>query len=538
MDARFYRDNPYGSVGLASDEQFLSFNNPNGPVAMLDDKVLRFPDQEPSIVIGGAGSAKFSALGAYQLVHPSTHNFFILDVGGQYQSTTFHWNVAEGRKAYSINPYGISSYPDINHALNLWGILKEDEYLFDNAKRIMEMGVTDRDMGGDNAWVPKGAKRWGARILIVLVYLDGGVTPLSFWEALNTIETDGDYLKWLGRFAEDLPYKVYSNLVEMYAKKHNSEKEWGAIFGCLKDNFDWLSSPRVAESVSGEEDFLRDLGDPNKKVGVYYALPGGGSKFNESLTRMVVGIAQLHCVRAGMGARPLFYIEEAASLGAADFIKSAVSEYRKYFRTILIYQSYGQLEGLFGKAGAQEIIDSCGMQLYMGGGIREITSAQRLADTVGKITIHVDDAMAQAEHLHKSHQDWVDALLHGGDPVAAAHKQIHESRQSEQQRKIGRYAIDAAEILSLKDQVLVVSPGSGIAPILAQKLPAYWTNSAMGGRYGPDPLFPPLDRVVTQGRFFNRTRRFIREQVPEHMASWPNHSNGQIAYVQGYKTWR
>lgn len=272
-------------------------------------------------------------------------------------------------------------------------------------------------------------------------------------------------------------------------------------------------------------------------VGVYYVPPSGSGKFNESLTRMVAGIAQLHCVRAGLGARPLFYLEEAATCGSADFIKSAVSEYRKYFRTLLVYQSFGQLEHLFGKAGAQEIIDSCGMQLYMGGGIREITSARRLADTIGKITIQVDDPMAQGNHRLRAEQARLGVLFDGMDPLKAGHVSAHEHAQSQQRRKSGRYALDPAEILRLKNEVLVVSPGSGLPPLLADKLPAYWTNPAMAGRYGPDPLFPPLDRVSVQGRFFKRTRRFIREDVPEHLAHWPNHANGRIAYVQGYRTW-
>lgn len=341
----------------------------------------------------------------------------------------------------------------------------------------------------------------------------------------------------LGRSAEGMPYQIYSTFVEMFAKKHNSEKEWGAIIGCLKDSFDWLSSPKVAGSVSGDTDFLADLPNPNKKLGVYYTPPSGSGRFNQSLTRMVVGIAQLHCARSGLGSRPLFYLEEAATCGGADFVKTAVSEFRKYFRTVLVYQSYGQLEHLFKKAGSQEIIDSCGMQLYMGGGIREISSAKRLADTVGKTTIHIDDPMAQGNHRLKSEQARLDALFNDVEPLEAEHVYQHERQQSEQQRKSGRYVLDPAEILRLKDEVLVIAPGSGLPPLLADKLPNYWANRAMAGRYGPDPLFPPLDRVTTQGLFFKRKRRFIRDNVPEQLAQWPNHANGQIAYVDGYKTW-
>jgi hypothetical protein len=84
----------------------------------------------------------------------------------------------------------------------------------------------------------------------------------------------------------------------------------------------------------------------------------------------------------------------------------------------------------------------------------------------------------------------------------------------------------------------VFSPGAGIPPVLANKLPAYWQNPAMAGKYAPDPLFPPLDRVQIQHRVWGKqTKRFIRKTVPDKLAHWPNHINGEIAYVQGYKTW-
>ena len=90
----------------------------------------------------------------------------------------------------------------------------------------------------------------------------------------------------------------------------------------------------------------------------------------------------------------------------------------------------------------------------------------------------------------------------------------------------------------MKEQVLVLTPGLGLPPLLADKLLPYWENPAMAGRFGPDPLFPPLDRVTIQRRFWGKTtRRFIRQPVPKRLADRPNHINGEIAYVQGYKTW-
>lgn len=537
-DNGFYSRYAHGSTEFGTEEDAKALSQGAGPVARLGHTIIRLRPEEPTLFIGGAGSGKGANLGVYQPVHPATGSFFLLDVSGQYMSTTWHYNLKAGREAYAINAEGVGAYPDINHPVHLWGIVKSDDYLFDNARRIAAMGLRNSDSKGDNAWVGQGARRWLTRLIVGLVLLEGRATPARLWALINQIDSDDDFLKAWGRSTEGLPYDVYSTLVEIYRKKQGSEKEYGAIMGKIKDDLDWLSSPKVAESISGREDYLALLGDPNRKVGIYYVLQGGSSKNMESLTRMVVGIAQLHCMRAGKGARPLFYLEEAATCGGADFIKQAVSECRKYFHTVLVYQSQGQLDFLFDKAGAQEIRESCGMQILLGGGIRDIHSARQIADTVGKATIYVNDPMAQADRAYKAESQWQEAMWQGKDPIEAARQYHHELSQSQQQRQAGRYAIDPAELMRLKNQVLVLTPGLGLPPLLADKLLPYWENPAMAGRYGPDPLFPPLDRVTIQRRFWGKTtRQFIRQSVPGHLADLPNHINGEIAYVEGYKTW-
>ena len=533
-----YRQYLYGSarLGTMRDAQHLTVGG--GPIGVLGNTVLRRRLDEPTLIIGGAGSGKGASLGLYQPVHPSTGSFLLLDMGGQYMSTTWHYNLAMQREAYALNVEGVSAYPDINHKLNLWGILKPDDpLLLDNARRIAAMAIRNKSTG-DNAWVDKGAMRWLGRILAGLVVNEGRVTPARLWAHLNQLEVDNGYFQTWSKQFEPFGGDLYSTLVEIYNKKNFSEKEYGAIMGMIRDDLDWLASPAVAESVSGDEDYLAYLADPHKKVGIYYALKGGSGKLMESLTRMVVGIGKLHCMRAVSGVRPLFYLEEAATCGSADFIKELVSECRKYIDVVLVYQSQGQLVHLFGKAGAQEIQESCGMQIILGGGIRDIESARRYADMVGKMTLEMDDPMAQAERAYLAESARQNALWRGGNPLDAEREFQHQQAQSGRRRQTGRYAIDPAEIMRLNQQVLIFTPGAGVLPILANKLPPYWKNPAMAGRYGPDPLFPPLDSVMVQHRFWGaRQKRFIREPVPQDLAHWPNHINGEIAYVKGYKTW-
>jgi len=538
MDYNHYRHYAYGSSQFASEEEAQALTTGTGPIARLGNTVLRFRPEEPSIVFGGAGSGKGANLGIYQMVHPSINSLFVTDITGEHMSTTWHYNLKLGRDAYAINVEGAGAFPEINHPVHLWGILKDDIYLYDNARRIAAMALTESDSKGDNAWVGQGARRWLTRVMILLVLINGRVTPSDLFNLINAMDADDEVLKTWARSSEGMPYNIYSTLVEILRKKHGSEKEYGAIMGKIKDDLDWLSSPKVAETVSGDEDYLAYLADPTKKVAIYYVLRGGSSKEKESLTRMVVGISQLHCIRADKGAKPLFYLEEANACGGADFVIDAASLYRRFFSTVFVYQSYGQLVHLFGKARAQEMMDSCGTQVYLGGGIRDPESAKRLADAIGKTTIYIDDPMAQADRRHKADQALRHMLFEGMDPQKARRVYQHELNQSQQQRQAGRYAIDPAELMRLKNEVLILTPTLGLNPILAQKLLPYWQNYFMAGRYAPNPYFPPNDRVTIQRkRFGSATKRFIRKPVPKRFADIPNHVSGEIFYIDGFKTW-
>ena len=538
MDDQFYTENPYGSTRFGTEEDARALATGYGPVGVLGDTVIRFPEQEPTIVFGGAGCGKFSVLGGYQLAHPSTGSFIVLDPGGQFFSTSWHWNLAAGRKAYAINPFEIGAYPDINHPVDLWSYLKDDKFLFDNAEETAEAAIPESAKKTDNDWVEVDARRWFSTTLIEQVLLEGRVTPASVWEMINQVDASDEALSMWCRAAEGLPYDVYSNMIEIYNRKIGSPKEYGAIMSHIKSSLRLLTSPQVSASISGDTDFFQLLADPEEAVGIYIGIPSGKGKKMRSFVRMLFRAAITHCTTAGLGARPLFYIEEAAILGAADYVKQLFSELRKFARTVAVYQSQGQPKGLFGAAGAQEIIDSAGMQIYPGGGIRSIESARNVADTVGQATISLNDPMAQAERAYNSMKAQLDVVYEGADPLQAALEEQHEKAQSTQQRKVGRYAIDPAEVMKLSDKVLVLSPGTGPPPVVADKLPPYYLNRAMNGRWGPDPLFPPLDRVKLTGRFFDRKRRFITEDVPEHLSHWPQHNNGQISYVEGYKTWK
>ncbi len=145
--------------------------------------------------------------------------------------------------------------------------------------------------------------------------------------------------------------------------------------------------------------------------------------------------------------------------------------------------------------------------------------------------------MAQGDRRRRAEKAWYDSLWKGEDPITASYTYHHEISQSRQQRQVTRDVIDANELMRLTNQVVVFTPGLGLPVIIADKLPNYWKNPAMAGKYGVDPLFPPLDSVEIARRFLWSARRnFIRQSVPAALADMPNHINGEVCYVEGFKT--
>lgn len=526
-----------GRFGTRADAAPL-ISDKSPPAALFEGIRLAFVGDTPRISFSGAGGGKFTNVGIYQVLSPAVHSIFILDVGAQYQNVTWHANLGMGRKAYSMNANKIGNY-GFNHPINLLGILKNDELLFSNARLIASMLIPDEEGGSNsNAWVGQQSSRYVLALILLSVLLYGKVTLPDLWRMINAIDGDDNYLKSLGREAmsKNLPYDVGTTLLEMYTKKKTVEKEWGACIGYIKDHLLWLADPLMQTMLDGEEDYLAKLADPNERVAIYLTIPAELTEKQKSYIRVVVGIGMLHCQRAGKGARPLFLLEEAATCGGADFIKAAVSKNRKYHDTHLFYQAWGQMVHHFGHAGANEIMASCGFQQYLGGGIRDIDTASMLARQIGNATILIDDPIEQAERAFHAKE----ALWRGfRNPFSAWRRSRHELRQSVMQRKTSRQVRDPSEIMrtSITEQILF-PVGLGLPPFLADKLPSYWTNPGLAGRYGPDPLFPPTDRVrLTMPNGRTVQKRFITEAAPNRLAHMPNVSDGSVTYVQGFRTW-
>lgn len=537
MNEHYYRDNPHGPGGFGDVSDAQALLNGNGPpLGLLGNRVLRFVGDEPRILIGGAGSSKFARQGIYTALSPAVHSMFTLDVGGQYHNVTHHAHLAMRRESYCINPKRLGRY-GLNHPTNPLAFLKDDEHLFSNALLAGGWLIPNEKHAHENSWVGEEGARWVMSLLLILSLTSGASLP-KLWRMINAFDSDDEYIKRVGREVMGLPYDVGETVLEIYTKKKTSEREYGAVMGHIKDKLLVLADPLIAESLEGESDYLPKLADANAKVSINLIIPPEMTEKWSFLARLVVGAAMVHCQRANNGTRPLFNLDEAATMKGAAFVKTAVSVNRKYHDTQLVYQSLGQIEQHFGPAGAQEILSSCGIQQFPGGGIRDNKTAEYIERKVGRVSAELIDPERVAHHQFEAGERMRDAFWFQKNPITAIRRARHEKAMMHEHRHIGRAAMDAAEAQRMStDKQLVFAPGLGIPPLLADKLPPYWLNPAMAGKYAPDPLYPPIDRVRIAGRFGARTRKFMSVAVPAHLSDWPNVAHGELNYVDGYKTW-
>ena len=82
-------------------------------------------------------------------------------------------------------------------------------------------------------------------------------------------------------------------------------------------------------------------------------------------------------------------------------------------------------------------------------------------------------------------------------------------------------------------QILMIS-GKDLDPVFAQKR-AYFEQPDMAGQFMPNPMHPPANKVSVPGLIGKRWRNVITEEVPPHLAHYPQYKDGKISYIRGYR---
>lgn len=176
------------------------------------------------------------------------------------------------------------------------------------------------------------------------------------------------------------------------------------------------------------------------------------------------------------------------------------------------------------------------MEIYLGGGISDLETAQHLSRKLGQQTLAVNDALTN-ERAARARRELLHGVLFGGaDPVKAGAALRALDYEMTHQRKQARALMTPDEILAMPSgKALVWASGYGIRPFAVDKLP-YYACRAYAGRFFPNPFHDrDQSRVRVPTLFGMRSRRVTREAVPERYRDFPQYRNGEWAFIEGYR---
>ncbi|WP_288132410.1 type IV secretory system conjugative DNA transfer family protein [Accumulibacter sp.] len=538
--AQHYSRHRHGSARWSTAADLGALLNGSGPqLGYFDGKPLKYAAMDgPCMTIGGAGCGKLTSLVSYLLAGmgwadgqvPPT---FLFDPAGQGTAIALPYQLELGRPAYVLNPHGLHGDILPSHRTNPLDFLTpKSPSLVSDCSLSAEMVIALSQGSAESQFFDAMTRRWVSVGLQWKVLRDGHVTLTSLRDFLASLVTDNDYFKeTLKDMGKEAPLPLATEALEFFEMKQTAEKMFMGVVATYKNAFKPLEDPQIAETFSGNDFSLGVLTDRDTRFPgpplVSFVIPGEFKHTWNPITRLVIGSTMLRAQRRRPGSlRPYFLIDEAATLGRAEFLLTAFSEGRKFFSTHTIYQSIGQLNRHFTDDGAREILSSCSALQFMG--VRDLATAKMVSEMIGTTTLDVPKEVDRHDRRHASMAAWRDLVLYDVPLPETMAKARHEMRQARHHiEKQSRELLRPEEVLGLSDSEQVISI-KGYPPILAEKRP-YFLDKSMAGRYFPDPYHPPLDAVLVQTSLGPRTRAVVWSDVPKHLAHWPQHATGRYA---------
>lgn len=159
----------------------------------------------------------------------------------------------------------------------------------------------------------------------------------------------------------------------------------GVLKGASSE-IEWLAYDRYASLVCGNSFDPKDL--LSGAIDVFISVDLATLKAHPAIGRVIIG-ALLNTVYNAKGAlsdRVLFLVDEARMLGTMSQIEVVRDALRKYAITmVLIYQSLGQLDEIWGRHARSKWLDSVSWVSYAG--IGHLGTAEEISKTCGTYTV-------------------------------------------------------------------------------------------------------------------------------------------------------
>jgi type IV secretion system protein VirD4 len=159
------------------------------------------------------------------------------------------------------------------------------------------------------------------------------------------------------------------------------DEMFSGAFSNADESTSWLANPAYASIVSGETFKSLDLLDG--ETSVFPQIPLGALQSSPAIALVVVALLNAAYEANGrLRGRILHLLDEVARLGPMKSLEAAREAARKYGITLqLLYQSVGQLERPWGRAGKREWYDGVSHRSYAA--VQDPDTARDLEEAFG-----------------------------------------------------------------------------------------------------------------------------------------------------------
>lgn len=552
-------EHPYGSARLAErDEVFDAFRDPGGmPFGFMGRRMLTHSTSAGALLISGAGAGKFTTVLSHMLAatgRGSRRRFFlglrraarkavrmaIVDPKGELAAVIGPGLIHRGAKVYTINPFALHGLP--NHRINLWAHLVPDSPSLVADCRNAARLLIALSGGGDSRFFEQKAQNWLEALIRGLVTLDGEVSYLRLFELIGLIRSSLEAWETLAatmatRGAPDLR----STYAEMLFMARESERTSASVMGEITNALALFSDPRLQDSFVGSSaaDFSLDVlsDDSDQDVFVFFVMPAELMAQYAFLARQF--FSTIRILKQRKPGAPVIDLccDEASLLGHYEDAATLYTAGRGFgLSPFFVYQSLSQIERNLGHSGVSTLLASSDLQIFLGGGISDLKTAEHLSRQMGQQTLHLPDPLVQERAARARDELTHDVLFEGADPVRAGLAMNALEREESHERKMARALFTPDEIIGLdRNKALIFAPGYLPDPFLADKVP-YYALRHYAGRFFPNPYFDKdLTQVRVPTRLGMRKRRVIREAVPAAFSEFPQYQSGEWAFIEGYQ---
>ncbi len=491
-----------------------------------------------SILIGAAGTGKFSTHFAYQLLHPESTAF--LDMKGEAAATT--GMTQPDCDCYFFNPYGLWTdapwFLPASHRFNILDFVDSNSpMLFEDMLTIALDGVSKPKGGGASEHFYGKAVEVLTAVLVSTKDMNPNASLIDCYNVLGDMRGSGGDDHFASLHYPVMMASSYSAVQkvaqEMMEKREKAPGEFEGILSTISNSLKILGSPALQRVLSGKSTItMPQLVASERPVKFYIMIPVHLVESCAGIIRMLIStltIAQQRNPKMRLN----IIIDEAGQLGNFTTLCRLYSFGRgSKCRVHSAWQNIGQGFDNLGKDAFDTVFANAQSKIILG--IASEHSAKFISDYLGKQTYEYESYVRHGHAKLNQARTMREAMT--GKPLNEILPDIAKDWQiSNSTEAVSRALMTPDELIHMPpDQGLLDFHSLGVRPYLYQKR-HYFENPDIVHRFLPNPFHPPYDRVMLPIRWGRKKSvPIISEPVPDEIAQRPQYAQGMWSYPRGY----